>query len=247
MLKILFISLSLLSSCQNKDENTFSFASSGEFRPFSFTDDNGELKGYDIEVGIELAKRMNKAPKPVKYKFTGIVEGVKTGRFDAGVASQTITEERKKHVAFTIPYYYSGPQVFSREKKAPNIERDLTKKNIAVSKGSTYIQNANVFTEDLSIYDSDITALEALQNGRHDYVITDAITGAMAMKRGLKIYGHQVLGESRQGISVSLENKDLLQRINKFLKVMIEDGTLKDLGIKYFNKDISRPSNSISK
>ena len=247
MLKILFISLALLSSCQNKDENTFSFASSGEFRPFSFTNQDGELQGYDIEVGIEIAKRLKKKPKPVKYKFTGIVEGVKTGRFDAGVASQTITEERKEHIAFTIPYYYSGPQVFSRDIKSPNIEKDLNKKNIAVSKGSTYVQNAKVFTEDLSIYDSDITALEALQNGRHDFVITDAITGAMAIKRGLKIYGHQVLGESMQGISVSLENKLLLEKINQALKTMITDGTLKDLGIKYFNKDISVPNNSILK
>lgn len=249
MLKVVLFGLFCLclSSCQNHDEDTFSFASSGEFRPFSYTNENGELMGYDIEVGIEIAKRLNMKPKPVKYKFTGIVEGVKTGRFDAGVASQTITEDRKKHVAFSIPYYYSGPQVFSRDQTKPNLESDLTKKNIAVSKGSTYVQNATVFTEDLSIYDSDITALEALQNGRHDYVITDAITGAMAKQRGLKIYGHQVLGESRQGISVALESTELLEKINRALKTMIEDGTLKDLGIKYFNKDISLPNNTLSK
>src|SRR5690606_20988715 len=94
---------------------TFVFASSGEFRPFSYTDKNGEMKGYDIDVGIEIAKRLGQKAEPVKYKFAGIVEGVKNGRFDAAVASHTITDARKKHVDFSIPYYYSGPQIFIRK------------------------------------------------------------------------------------------------------------------------------------
>ena len=248
MFRLIMLSLVVLfSSCQKNEENTFSFASSGEFRPFSFTNQQGELMGYDIEVGKEIAKRLGKKPVPVKFKFTGIVEGVKSGRFDAGVASQTITDERKKHVAFSIPYYYSGPQIFTRTQSAIDVNTDLKDKEIAVSKGSTYFQIAKTFSDNLKIYDSDVTSLEALQNGRHDFVITDAMTGAMAIKRGLKVFGHQMLGESRQGISVSLENNELLANINKALKEMSNDGTLKRLGMKYFDKDISVPKSNLSK
>ena len=55
------------------------------------------------------------------------------------------------------------------------------------------------------------------------------------------------LGESRQGISVSLENNELLANINKALKEMSNDGTLKRLGMKYFDKDISVPKSNLSK
>ncbi len=125
MFRLLLVFTVLFSACQKSEENTFSFASSGEFRPFSFTDNNGELMGYDIEVGKELAKRLGKKPVAVKFKFTGIVEGVKNGRFDAGVASQTITEERKQHVAFSIPYYYSGTHIYSSDTEKLKIEIDL--------------------------------------------------------------------------------------------------------------------------
>tara|TARA_R110000868_G_scaffold72133_4_gene210397 strand:- start:7902 stop:8636 length:735 start_codon:yes stop_codon:yes gene_type:complete len=229
-----------LAACEaKKSEETFTFASSGEFRPFSFTDDQGVLQGYDIDVGRELAKRMNKKPVPVKYKFPSIVEGVKNGRFDAAVASHTITAERLKHIAFTIPYYYSGPQIFTRIGQEYHAPEGIKGKDIAVSKGSTYATLAAKFTKKLSVYDSDITALEALNNGRHDLVITDAITGAMAIKRGLKVQGLEKLGESRQGIAVAKDNKALLIRLDRELKIMQTDGTLKALGIKYFGRDIS--------
>lgn len=240
VLRIIFSLLFLLSSCQSQeDAKTFSFASSGEFRPFSFTNDKGEMQGYDIEVGKELAKRMGMAAKPVKYKFAGIVEGVKSGRFDAAVASHTVTADREKHVSFTIPYYYSGPQVFTRTHDKVNVPEDLKNKEIAVSKGSTYATLAKKFSSKLSVYDSDITALEALQNGRHDFVITDAITGAMAINRGLKVYAQEKLGESKQAIAVAKDNTELLSKLNKQLKSMQTDGTLKKLGKKYFGKDIS--------
>lgn len=243
---ILLLSLLFAASCQSQDEEkTFSFASSGEFRPFSFTDENGEMRGYDIEVGREIATRLGLEAKPVKYKFAGIVEGVKSGRFDAAVASHTITPERLEHVAFSIPYYYSGPQIFTRKDIQEISLQDLRNKEIAVSKGSTYAKMAKKYSSNVSVYDSDITALEALNKGRHDLVITDAITGAMAIKRGLNVIAHEKLGESRQGIAVAKDNQKLLQEINQQLKNMTADGTLKEIGLKYFGRDISKATEVI--
>lgn len=235
-----------LVSCQSQDdEKQFSFASSGEFRPFSFTDSEGEMQGYDIDVGRELARRLELEPNPVKYKFAGIVEGVKSGRFDAAVASHTITEERLEHVAFTIPYYFSGPQIFTRKDVKKISLKDISGKEIAVSKGSTYAEMAKRYSDKVSVYDSDITALEALNKGRHDLVITDAITGAMAIKRGLNVVAHEKLGESRQGIAVAKDNTELLNQLNQELKNMMADGTLKEIGVKYFGRDISQASKVI--
>lgn len=237
----LLLCLTLLFSCTGNKEQTFRFASSGEFHPFSYMNSKGELQGYDIEVGQELGKRLGLVPEPVMYKFAGIVEGIKAGRFDAAVASHTVTEARAQHVSFTTPYYYSGPQVFVRVDQPVASPDQLKGREIAVSKGSTYVEIAQEYTDKISIYDSDITALEALQNGRHDLVITDAIAGAGAIQRGLKIQAGLMLGESPQAIAVKKENSELLERLNQHLEDMRVDGTLKRLSEKYFGRDITRP------
>src|SRR5690606_33389796 len=65
-----FLLLALM-ACQSQQEtNTFTYASSGEFKPFSYVDESGELQGYDIAVGREIARRLKREPKAVKYKFT---------------------------------------------------------------------------------------------------------------------------------------------------------------------------------
>lgn len=60
---------------------------------------------------------------------------MKSGRFDAAVASHTITEDRLKEVDFSTPYYYSGPQIFVRKDSSVETLADLEGMEIAVSKG----------------------------------------------------------------------------------------------------------------
>jgi polar amino acid transport system substrate-binding protein len=243
-MRLFILTFWLLISCTKTSENEFHFASSGEFPPFSYVDSNGELKGYDIAVGKELARRMGLEPVAHMYKFAGIVEGVKAGRFDAAVASHTITPERAQHVAFSQPYYYSGPQVFLRDGENISSVDEIKNKEIAVSKGSTYADMAKEYSSKVQIYDSDMTALEALQNGRHDLVITDSIAGLMATKRGLKISFHMLLGASEQAIAVSLKNTQLLESINKHLQNMKSDGTLKTLSLEYIGQDLTESLNA---
>lgn len=234
---LMLLILSGLVGCMGGDsKKTFTFAVSGEFKPFSFMTKDGKLDGFDVELGKEIAKRLGKEAKPVKYKFAGMIEGIKSGRFDAAVSSHTITPEREKFVNFSIPYYYSGPQVFSRAEKA---EIKLENQEIAVSKGSTYQDIAKNFTKEIRVYDSDLVALKALEKGRHDSVITDLVVGAKAIEKGFKVYPNQVLGLSEQAVALAKDNKELLDKINKVISDMRKDGYLTQLSMKYFNYDIS--------
>lgn len=65
--------------------------------------DGNQMSGFDIDVGNAISDKLGLEPIQKKYKFAGIVEGVKAGKFDAAVASHTINEERKKHVLFLSP------------------------------------------------------------------------------------------------------------------------------------------------
>jgi polar amino acid transport system substrate-binding protein len=239
----------ILSACGGKattesgaklvEDGKLIYAASGEFKPFSVTEDDGSMSGFDIEVAEAVAKELGLEPEQKKFKFAGIVEGVKSGRFDVAVASHTITEDRLKEVDFSTPYYYSGPQIFVRPDSSVETLSDLEGKEIAVSKGSTYADTAKEVTDSIQQYDSDVVALEALNKGKHDAVITDFITGKEAISSGLKIEARELIGRSEQAIAVGKENEALLEDINKALEKLREDGTLKKISEKYFNTDIT--------
>ncbi|WP_432418829.1 transporter substrate-binding domain-containing protein [Cytobacillus spongiae] len=221
------------------EEGSFIFAASGEFKPFSVTDADGKMTGFDIEVGEAVAKELGLEPVQKKFKFGGIVEGVKSGRFDAAVASHTITEERLQAVNFSTPYYYSGPQIFVRPDSSSESLDDLKDLEIAVSKGSTYADQAKTVTDKIIYYDSDVTALEALSRGKHDAVITDFITGKEAIGAGMEIEGRELLGRSEQAIAIGKDNEVLLKKVNEALETLRENGTLTEISKKYFGEDIT--------
>ena len=239
----------LLSACAEKDEladgteliskDEFVYAASGEFKPFSYVNNNMEMQGFDVEVGEAIAKELGLKPVPKRIKFKGIVEGVKTGRADVAVASHTINDQRSKHVLFSSPYYYSGPQIFTRPDSDIETVEDLKGKEVAVSKGSTYAEAAERYTDNIKTYDSDVIALKALSNGRHDAVITDFVTGKSAKNEGFEIEGKQLIERSEQAVVIPMDNPQLLERVNEALENLREDGTLSEISIKYFGEDIT--------
>ncbi|WP_043930167.1 transporter substrate-binding domain-containing protein [Bacillus sp. EB01] len=223
----------------NKDK--FVFAASGEFKPFSYIDEEDlSMVGFDIAVGEAIAKELGLEPVQKRMKFKGIVEGVKTGRADVAVASHTINPQRSKHVSFSTPYYYSGPQIFVRPDSGIQTAEDLKGKEVAVAKGSTYAETASKYTSNLKMYDSDITALKALSIGRHDAVITDFVTGKSAAKEGFEIEGRQLIERSEQAIVLPKDNPQLLKRVNEALESLRKDGTLKKISEEYFGEDITK-------
>ncbi|MFO1443124.1 transporter substrate-binding domain-containing protein [Bacillus sp. Bva_UNVM-123] len=221
------------------DEGKFTFAASGEFNPFSVTNDDGAMSGFDIDVAEAVAKELGLEPVQHKFKFGGIVEGVKSGRFDAAVASHTITDERLEAVNFSIPYYYSGPQIYVRPDSTIQTLENLKDLEVAVAKGTTYSEMAEPVTANIKFYDSDVVALEALSKGKHDAVITDFVTGKEAIGAGMQIEGKELLGRSEQAIAIAKGNDELLKQVNKALETLHENGTLTEISQKYIGEDIT--------
>ncbi|KQL50226.1 amino acid ABC transporter substrate-binding protein [Brevibacillus choshinensis] len=224
-----------------KEEGVLTFASSGEYQPFSYFKD-GQLTGFDIEIGEEIAKRLGLKANAVTSPFSGIIAGVQQGRYDAAIASHVITEDRKQKIDFSDSYYLSGGQLFIRPDSNITKLEELKGKEVAVALGTTHEKIARQYTENIKTYDSDVTALRALEQGKHDVVITDNIVGELAIsQRGLKIRkSGAALTEEQHGIAVRKGNTELLNKINDALKRMHEDGTYEKLSEKYFKRDISK-------
>lgn len=228
------------SGMQLVEPGKFTFAASGEYQPFSYFKD-GQVTGFDIEIGYEISKILGLEPKVVTTPFSGIIAGVKEGRYDAAIASHAITEERKKQVDFADPYYLSGGQLFTRPDGTFSKLEDLKNAEVAVALGTTHEKMARQYTQNIKTYDSDVTAMRALEQGKHDVVITDSVVGEIAIQQGLKIKkSGSPLSEVQHGIAVKKGNDELLKKINDALKQLHENGKYEELSKKYFGRDISK-------
>ncbi|WML39937.1 ABC transporter substrate-binding protein [Neobacillus sp. OS1-2] len=244
----LFMVSILLTACgsseksSGKGQKEFHYAMSGLYKPFNYKE-NGKLAGFDVEIGKELAKKMGMKPVPVTNPWETLIQGLQAKKYDAILASMTVTDERKKSVNFTNTYYVSGAQIFVAEDNQ-NIKSvaDLKGKKIGVVKASTYKEIALQQTDQSNVveYDSDITALMDLPTGRLDAVITDQMVGLPIIKEGtikIKDVG-EPLSHDDQAIAVRKEDKELLEKINKALDEIIKDGTYEKISNKWFGRSI---------
>ncbi len=215
------------------------FAASGEFKPFSYIEGT-EMVGYDIAVAEAIAEKLGLEAVQQQAKFSGIVTGVNEGRYDIAVASHTITDERLEKVNFSEPYYYSGPVIYTRPDSDIQSAEDLNGKEISVSRGSTYVEMAEQYTDDIPQVDSDVVALQSLASGHHDAVITDDITGQTAIQNGLEIENRGQLGVSEQAIAVNKENEALLEAINEALQELKDSGELAKMAEEWIGVDITQ-------
>ncbi|MDK2889189.1 MAG: polar amino acid transport system substrate-binding protein, partial [Thermoanaerobacter sp.] len=170
--------LVILAGCNSsggtEQEPTFTYAMSGQYRPFNYFDENNQLTGFDVEIGRALAEKMGMKPVPIATPWEGLISGLKAKKYDAILGSMTITPERQKQVDFSDPYYVSGPQLFVRnDSNIKNIRdiKDNTPVGVLIS--SVYDQEARKYTKNIKNYTSDVTALQDLARGRVEAVITD--------------------------------------------------------------------------
>lgn len=221
----------------------FVYAMSGMYRPFNYME-GGELRGFDVDIGYELSRRMGREAKPVTHPWETIIQGLRTGNYDAIIGSMAITEERAKQVDFSRPYYRSGAQIFVSEDHSDiNGPDDLATRRVGVVRSSTFRDIALKLTEDdrqVIGYDSDIMALRDLTTGRIDAVITDQVVGLAAIhdqSLALTPLG-SLLFTDEMAIAVPLGNPQTVAAINQALEAMIADGTYEKISDKWFGHNI---------
>lgn len=226
-----------------KEAGEVSFAMSGGYPPFNFFNKQNELVGFDVDVANEVASRLGVKLKPVTTEWSGIIEGLRSGVYDGILGSMAATEQRKKVVDFSIPYYYSGAQMFIDSKAPFSSVDELKGRAVGLVTGTTFEQDAKTLgVTDIRLYKDDTHTLTELSNGVIDGVITDRVVGVNAMNSGK--FNIKPLGSAlrKEDIAVAFrkDDKTLTDEVNKILKQMHEDGTLTKLSKKWLKVDITK-------
>jgi polar amino acid transport system substrate-binding protein len=202
------------------------------YPPFEFKEGN-DYKGIDIELINAIAKNQDFKIELSPMDFGGIIPAMQANQLDVAIAGMSITDERKKVVDFSTPYFDAGLTVVVKEDNSSikSVE-DLKGKKIAVKKGTTGAKYATDNAAKLEItvvqFNDSPAMFQEVSNGNADALIEDypVISYAIAQKDlGLKIVGDRLNGD-QYGIAVLKgENADLLKKINTGLAELKKDGT----------------------
>ena len=83
------------------------------FTPWSMRDVNGELIGFELDVGRALAEDMGVEVEFVPTAWDGIIPALLAGNFDVIISGMSITPQRNLTVNFSDPYAYSGMAILA--------------------------------------------------------------------------------------------------------------------------------------
>lgn len=221
----------------------------GAYPPFNFIDSNQQLQGFDIDIAKAICENVKVECTFVAQDWDGIIPALLANKYDAIMASMSITDERKQTIAFSNKYYQT-PALFIADKK--NASLGTTPEAL---KGKTVgAQSATVsatFLEDVygkaganvKLYATQDEANLDLASGRLDAVLGDktvllpwlekAQEGKCCQVIGQDIRDEKYFGEGI-GIGLRKEDTDLKALFDKGIEGIRADGTYEKINAKYF-------------
>lgn len=216
------------------------------FPPMGFRDDKNQLVGFDIDLAREAGKRLG-----IEVEFKPIDWNAKEAelsgkRVDVLWNGLTITEERKKNIAFTAPYMQNHQIVVVKADAAIKAKADLAGKVVGVQDGSSAVEaiekdaaTAQSFKQ-LKKYGDNVTALMDLSAGRVDAVVLDEVVGRYytAKKPGEYAVLDEHFGTEDYGVGLRQDDAALRTRLDEVLTAMKGDGSGARISEQWFGKNI---------
>lgn len=222
----------------------------GAYPPFSEETSSGDLVGFDIDIAKALCATLGAECPLVKQDWDGIIPALLARKYDAIIASMSITEERRKKVDFTNKYYNTPARfVLAKGSAMEFTEAGMAGKRVGVQRGTThdnYITD-NFSDAEIVRYDTQDQVYLDLQAGRIDVALQDSVAandgflskpeGAGFMFTGPELTDVRWFGEGA-GIAVRKKDVDLRNCLNAAIRSIRSNGTYKKINDSYFAFDI---------
>lgn len=241
---LLIVTMVGLAACgDDSDEikDSYTVATDTSFVPFEFKED-GEYTGFDIDLIYAIADEVGFEIDLETTNFDGIIPGLQTGSFDIALAGIGITDERKKKIDYSDPYYESGLRigVAIDNDEIDGIE-DLEGKTVATRLGSTssaYIKD-NIDDAEANEYEQLDQAYLAVENGSADAILYDAPNVAYYIQTkgedSLQLVGDLYEAEN-YGIAFAKDQDALVDAVNEALETLKENGKYDEIYEEWFGE-----------
>ncbi|WHZ04226.1 amino acid ABC transporter substrate-binding protein [Neobacillus sp. YX16] len=247
MILILTAILVIFTGCSkssSKEEDKLVIGIDDKFAPMGFRDEDNNIVGFDIDYAKAAAEKMGTKVtfQPIDWK-TKEAE-LSSGRIDLIWNGYTITDERKEKVLFTKPYLKNAQVIVTlADSKVTKLD-DLDGKVVglqSLSSASDALNDSPLKEKVKTVteFADNVQALTDLKSGRLDAVVIDevVINYYMAQEEETFKVLEESLAPEEYGIGVKKGNEALLEKLQKALDEMNEDGTAASISETWFGED----------
>lgn len=223
----------------------------GAYPPFSLITPDGKLEGFDIDMAKAIVAAAGADVELVVSDWDGIIPGLIAKKFDCIVASMSITEERKKKVAFTHKYYQTPAKFVVKKGLIKEFSKDSIKdKSVGVQRATIHDKYlTDNYGSDVNVkrYGTQDEVYLDLTAGRIDMFLSDSIAASEGFLQKAEGKDYEFIGPDLvdpkwfgdgAGIACRQEDTDLVNKLNAAIDKIRADGTYKKIQDKYFDFNV---------
>ena len=222
----------------------------GAYPPFNVLQADGSLTGFDIDIAKALCEEMGAECTFVTQDWDGIIPALLAGKFDAIIASMSITEERRQIVDFTSKYYNTPPAIAVPKDSDITEATDagLAGRTIGAQSATTHSNYAEqkLSSADLRLYPTPDEYKLDIVSGRIEAVIDDVVVLSkwLASEDGAcckildTLTPDPLINGEGIGIAVRKGEDDLREAFNAAIKAIRANGVYQEINDGYFEFDV---------
>lgn len=220
-------------------------AMEGQWAPWTYHDETGELVGFDTEVGKAIAGKLGVDAEFVEGEWDGLFTGLDSGKYDVIINGVEITEAREEKYDFTTAYAFDHTVlIVPEDNDSITTFADLNGLTTTNSLGSTYADLAEQNGATVQNVDTLSETIDMIVSGRADATLNaeSSFYDYMAEKPDTAI---KIVATYDEAARIAIptrkgdESKALREAIDKAISELKADGTLEALSQKYFGRDIT--------
>ncbi|MGO2391737.1 MULTISPECIES: transporter substrate-binding domain-containing protein [unclassified Halomonas] len=248
---LLGVAIAAASSAQARDYDNVRIGVDVPYEPMEFRTAEGELTGFDIDLGNELCDRMGVTCEWVEQEWDGIIPGLMSRNYDAIMSSMTINDERREQVLFSDAYITMPSAWFAASDLdiSEANEETLEGMTIGVQRGTlqdNYVTDNFSSVAEISRYSTADDMVLDMEAERLDIVFLDFPIGKTTLLESDDA-DYVVIGERisepkeyfGDGFGIAFRQRDeaLAEKFNEALAEVQEDGTYDEIFTRYFGEE----------
>jgi polar amino acid transport system substrate-binding protein len=226
-----------------KSDGKIAIGTDPTYAPNEFLDTDGKtVIGFDVELFDAVAAKLGLETEWQPSKFADIIPGIQSGKYEAGVSSFTINDERKGQ-ANMVSYFSAGTQWGSKTGNPAGVQPDdACGKKVAVQtatvqetedlpKRDQACKSAGKPAITIDSYQDQGQATAAVVSGKDDAFLADSPVIAYAVKQTngqLELLG-DIYDAAPYGYVIEKDQAEFAQAIADAVKALIADGTYKTI------------------
>ena len=236
-----------LVGCGQKDENTFVLGLDDSFPPMGYTDENGDIVGFDIDLAAEVCERLGYELKLQPINWDAKEVELNSGNIDCIWNGMSVNPERAESMSLSVPYMKNTQAVVVPADSDIYTLADLEGKIVGAQAGSTAMDaidaNPDVkasFGELMELKDN-MMCIQELKLGTLEAVVADEIliNYYTAEEADQWRVLEENLGEEEYAIGFRKDDTELTAAVNDTLKEMVADGSFAEISEKWFGRNVN--------